>query len=278
MKTIYGPTALRVCVVFSLALCSRASLSQQQASLILPDAPGMTSAMDSDASSSSLGRPSVLMPEEAWVQAGGTATGQSAHEDKQTKRILGIIPNFRAVSANQHLPPQTVKDKFVTATQDSFDYSAIVLPVVIAGYSQLTNSTPEFGTGPTAYGRYLWHAAVDQTAENYMVEFFVPAAFHEDTRYYTLGSGGFVKRTEYSLSRVFITRSDSGKRTFNAGEVFGAGIAAGLSNLYYPAPERTAGNTIGKYGQSIGIDAATFLFKEYWPDINHHLFHHQDQD
>ena len=40
-------------------------------------------------------------------------------QDLQTKRILGLFPNFRAVSASQQLPPQGVHDKFVTVTQDS---------------------------------------------------------------------------------------------------------------------------------------------------------------
>ena len=44
----------------------------------------------------------------------------------QTKRILYIIPNFRAVSADQHLPPQTVQEKFKTATLDSVDYSSFI--------------------------------------------------------------------------------------------------------------------------------------------------------
>jgi hypothetical protein len=65
-------------------------------------------------------------------------------EGQQTKRILGIFPNFRAVSANVHLPPQTVREKFITATQDSFDYSSIFIPAIVAGYSQATNATPEF--------------------------------------------------------------------------------------------------------------------------------------
>lgn len=199
------------------------------------------------------------------------------HEDaQQTKRILGIIPNFRAVNAHVKLPPQSVKEKFVTASQDSFDYSAFILPAVLAGYSQLNSSTPEFGTGPVAYGRYYWHSLVDQTIENYSVEFIVPVIAREDTRYYTLGHGGFWKRTGYSLSRAVITRSDSGKSTFNAGEVIGAGMAAGISNLYYPSPERTFGNTAGKWGQNVGIDAATFMFKEFWPDINRKMFHSQE--
>lgn len=195
---------------------------------------------------------------------------------QQTKRILGIIPNFRAVSADQHLPPQTVKDKFITASQDTFDYSAIVVPVGLAGFDLARNATPEFGHGGVGYGRYFWHSLVDQTVENYMVEFVVPAATHEDTRYYTLGHGGFLKRTGYALSRTVITRSDSGKEVFNAGEVVGAGAGAGLSNLYYPSRERGLGNTGTQWGTSIGIDAATFVLKEFWPDINNALFHGKD--
>jgi hypothetical protein len=200
-----------------------------------------------------------------------TSTDQST--GKQTKRILGIVPNFRAVSANTKLPPMSVKDKFVTASEDSFDYSAVFIPLVLAGYNLERNSTPEFGHGGVGYGRYLWHSAVDQTSENYFVEFIGPALTHQDPRYYTLGSGGFFKRTGYALSRAVITRNDAGKEVFNSSEVFGAGASAGLSNLYYPSPERTFGNTADQWGLDVGIDAATFVFKEFWPDINQHLFH-----
>jgi hypothetical protein len=134
---------------------------------------------------------------------------------------------------------------------------------------------PEFHQGAAAYGRYFWHSYVDQTIENYSVEFIVPALTHEDPRYYTLGSGGFFKRTEYALSRAVITRTDSGNETFNISEIVGAGAASGISNLYYPASQRTLGNTMQRWGVNVGIDAATFAFKEFWPDINHTLFHGQ---
>jgi hypothetical protein len=194
-------------------------------------------------------------------------------DGKQTKRILGIIPNFRAVSANTKLPPMSVKDKFVTASEDSFDYSAVFLPLAIAGYDLERNATPEFGHGGVGYGRYLWHSAIDQTSENYFVEFIGPTVTHQDPRYYTLGSGGFLKRTGYALSRAVITRNDAGKEVFNSSEIIGAGAASGLSNLYYPSAERTFGNTADQWGLDVGIDAATFVFKEFWPDINQRLFH-----
>lgn len=195
------------------------------------------------------------------------------HTDGQQKRIFGVLPNFRAVNADQHLPPQSVKDKFITATQDSFDYSSIFVPLAVAGYDYGRNATPEFGTGGVAYGRYLWHSAVDQTVENYMVEFFVPVATHEDTRYYSLAHGGFLKRAGYSLSRAVVTRTDSGGSTFNFSEVVGAGAAAGISNLYYPSRERSFGNTGSQWGTSVAIDAASFFVKEFSPDISHALFH-----
>jgi len=200
-------------------------------------------------------------------------SGAVDERQPQTKRILGLIPNFRAVSTDEKLPPQTLKDKFMDATQDSFDYSSIFLPAAVAAYSMGTNATPEFHQGAAGYGRYFWHAAVDQTSENYWVEFIVPSLAHEDTRFYTMGRGGFVKRTEYALSRVVITRSDSGARVFNAGEVLGSGISAGMSNLYYPSAERSFGNTGKQWGLDVGVDAASFMFKEFWPDINHKLFH-----
>lgn len=202
------------------------------------------------------------------------AQDQGAGEQvPQTKRILGIMPNFRAVSSTSKLPPQTVKEKFVTATQDSFDYSAVFVPAMLAAYSLGINDTPEFGHGASGYGQYFWHSALDQTSENYMVEFVVPAIAHQDTRYYTLGRGGFLKRTVYSLSRTLITRSDSAKREFNISEVLGAGISSALSSTYYPASQRNFSTVGEEWGTDIGIDALSFTLKEFWPDINRALFH-----
>ena len=229
----------------------------------LPDAPG---------TSSSLTQQNTGAKDAQQHAAEGTAT----NDGQQTKRILGIIPNFRSVSADQKLPPMSVKEKFHEATQDSFDYSSIFLPAAVAGYDDARRATPEFGHGGIAYGRYLWHTAVDQTIENYTVEFIVPTITHQDPRYYTKGRGGFAKRTEYALTRVVITRSDYDREVFNTSEIGGALIGAGISNLYYPSPERSIGKTMGTFGTSIGIDAATFMFHEFWPDINKSLFHIKD--
>jgi hypothetical protein len=213
-------------------------------------------------------------------QQNGTAAAQSTPaaplEGKQTKRILGIVPNFRSVSANTKLPPMSVKDKFLGATEDSFDYSSFIFAGLLAGVSMAENSYPEFHQGAAGYGRYYWHTFADQTGENYMVEFILPAALHQDPRYYTLGHGGILKRTLYSFSRIAITRQDDGSSMFNFSEVVGAGAASGISSLYYPGRERDWTKVGQRWATNVGLDGATFVFKEFWPDINNKIFHQKD--
>jgi hypothetical protein len=261
-----------VALLMALAVCAATGLRAQQAAdyAQLRSGPAFS---DSTASSSS---DLSALPAAPDSQDAKAAPGPQDAKDEpapQTRRILGIIPNFRAISTDEKLPAQSVKEKFVTCTEDSFDYSSLFIPAALAFYSLETNATPEFGNGGLGYARYLWHSAVDQTSENYMVEFVVPAITHEDTRYYTLGRGGFFKRTGYALTRAVVTRSDSDKEVFNFSEVVGAGASAGLSTLYYPSRERSFGNTGKEWGIDVGIDAAAFVVKEFWPDINHRLFH-----
>ncbi len=191
----------------------------------------------------------------------------------QTSRILGVIPNFRSVSASTTLPSLTAAEKSKVGLQDSFDYSSFLFAGFQAGIGQATNSYPAFHHGSAAFGRYYWHVFADQTDENLWVESILPITFHEDSRYYTLGSGGFVKRTGYALSRLFVTKDDQGRETFNAAEILGASAAAGISSLYYPSQDRTWNKTRQRWTTNLVLDGATFVFKEFWPDLNRKLFH-----
>ena len=209
------------------------------------------------------------------ARPGKKPQGNSPAEGKQPKRILWVIPNYRAVSANTHLPPLPPKQKLWLATEDSFDYSSFLLAGIVAGISQAGHSTPEFRHGGAAYGRYYWHTFADQVVGNYWTEALLPIVTRQDPRYYTLGpSGGrFLHRTGYSLTRLLITRTDSGRRTFNFSEVVGNAAGAALSDLYYPRPERTWGKTGQKWLLQLGIDAFFDVAKEFWPDIDQRVFH-----
>jgi hypothetical protein len=104
----------------------------------------------------------------------------------------------------------------------------------------------------------------------------LPAALHQDSRYYTLGTGGFSKRLAYSFSRIAITRNDSGHEAFNASEMLGAGVAAVISGLYYPGPDSTFTKDYQRWITSLAIDGGTFVLKEFWPDLNGKIFHQRN--
>ena len=74
------------------------------------------------------------------------------------------------------------------------------------------------------------------------------------------------------MSREFITLGDDGREHFNTSELAGNAVAAGISNAYYPAADRSFGNTANKWGQQIALDAVFNVGKEFWPDVRKKLF------
>jgi hypothetical protein len=109
-----------------------------------------------------------------------------------------------------------------------------------------------------------------------MTEGLFPSILHEDPRYYRRGEGSIWLRTAYACSRLFVTPTDSGGRTFNYSEWSGNAAATAISNMYYP-DGRTAGANLEKLGMQIGLDGLANVLKEFWPDVKHRLFErHQD--
>ena len=192
---------------------------------------------------------------------------------QQTQRILGIMPNFSAVSANTKLPPLPAKEKFHLAARNSFDYSSFLLAGAQAGFAMNGKSYPEFGQGLVGYGRYYWHTLADTANENFMVSGTYPVLFHQDPRFYTMGHGGFRKRAFYAATRVLVTRQDSGSEMFNFSEIVGSGAAAGVSTLYYPKQYQTWTKVGQKWLTSDLIDCFNFWWKEWWPTANKYVFH-----
>lgn len=202
-----------------------------------------------------------------------SSTQARPYQNPLQKRILMILPNFRTVPSDVKLPPQTVKEKFVVASQDSFYYSTLVASAGAAGFHDMLDSYPEFGHGVSGYGQYFWRSGLDMVQENYMTEFVFPTLLHQDTRYYLLGHGGFWRRGIYAVSRTIITRNDAGNTVFNSSQVLGAGVASAISDFYYPSRVRTFGHTMQGFGINMGVDAVAFGAKEFGQDVERKWFH-----
>jgi len=214
----------------------------------------------------------------APIRAQEAAPAQAAvQQEPSDKRILGVLPNYRTASETGVYTPITAKQKFTIATKDSFDYPLVLLAGVIAGFGQLNYENASFGQGMAGYGMRLGTSYGDQAIGNMMAEAIFPSLLHEDPRYFRRGHGSKWSRTFYAASRVFVTRSDSGSWRFNYSEVLGNATAVAISNSYYP-DNRTVGANVAKLGQQIGIDAASQVLKEFWPDIKRKFFQqHRDE-
>ena len=228
-------------------------------------------------------------PEQSGTSSNGSATKQSEAksagqetapanqgappETQQPKRILGVMPNFRAVSAGALPPPPTPKQSFILATQNSFDYSSFIFVGITSLLAEGTDAHSQLGKGVAGFGRYYWRGFVDKTDGNYLVIFALPTVFHQDERYYAMGKGSIWKRGFYSASRIAITPDYHGHNSFNISELLGRGMAQGISVAYYPSGSRTAGALATKYAYAIGRDALTNVFREFWPDIATHVLH-----
>jgi hypothetical protein len=201
-----------------------------------------------------------------------------AHSQKDFGKthIFWLIPNYRADESGVEIKRLTPKQKLRVALDDSFDPSAFVVAGIFAGMAMAQRQYPHFGEGMAGFGKYYGGAFADQAIGNFMTEALLPIALHQDPRYFNKGKGGFWHRTAYAASREVITLGDDGHNHFNTSELAGNFVAAGISNAYYPAADRSFGNTVNKWGQQIALDTFFNVMKEFWPDIRHKMFHARD--
>jgi hypothetical protein len=246
----------------------------------LPDAPDAQASSSSAAQQNPSGQTTRQQDTEQREKESTTPAGTPAHElvkpPPQPKRILGLMPNYRAVSAGELPPPPTPKQSIKIATKNSFDYSSFAFVGITSLLAEGTEAHPQLGKGVPGFWGYYWRGFLDKTDGNYWVIFIMPTFLHQDERYYAKGQGPMLKRVVYAASRVLITPDYQGKNTFNASEIFGRGISQSIALTYYPSKDQAIGPFMQKYGYALGRDAITNTFREVFPDINQH-FHHRRQ-
>ncbi|HJZ50717.1 MAG TPA: hypothetical protein VJ228_00865 [Candidatus Acidoferrales bacterium] len=225
--------------------------------------------------------PAAKQPQPGQAQAGSSTKEQKNIQHEQETgtskdRLFWTMPNFLTMENTESIPPLTSGDKFKVVGRSLIDPSEFVLIGFVAGLGQASNSNPSYGQGAQGYGKRYATAYADNAIENFMASAVLPSLLHQDPRYYQLGHGGFLRRTGHALSRVVMTRSDSGRSQFNYSEVFGAGMAAAISTYsYHPESERGVGTVISVWGTQIGWDVGTYMLKEFWPDLRRK--HHRNQ-
>ncbi len=191
---------------------------------------------------------------------------KDAASEPEPKRVLWIIPNFRTSPSLAPYEPLTVREKLRIATLDSFDRGTVALGVLFAAEGQLTASSPSFGQGVRGYAHYFGTAYSDYVIGDYMTEAIFPIMLHQDPRYFRRGTGSTWSRLGYAAGQIFWTHGDTGRGQFNFSEIAGNSTAVAISMAYYPE-SRDVHDGISKLGSQLGVDMASNILKEFWPDL-----------
>ena len=176
--------------------------------------------------------------------------------------------------------PMTVSDKVKGGLKNSVSLFSMTGWLASAGYEQLTNGSPNYGTDAGAFGQRLGIGAIHGISNGvFSTSLFAPI-FHQDPRYYVMGPGHpFLKRLVYAASRSIISRTDSGRSIPNYALFAGNAGGAALTVIYYPAQNTTFSEVARAFGTSLVGSAFGFVVDEFLVDalVDLHLKKEQRQ-
>lgn len=173
-----------------------------------------------------------------------------------------------AEAAYLPLTPVQKLDIFLKSTYSPFTFLSAAFDASLA---HAEGDLRGYGGGMPGYGKRFGAMLADNEASVFFSKFFFPWIFKQDPRYFRMQEGPVAKRGLYAISRVVVTRTDSGGRAFNASRVLGRLVVKALSNSYYPPERRGVGATLRRTGNSLITDAGMSLAREFWPDIRDKL-------
>ncbi len=190
-------------------------------------------------------------------------------------RILGVLPDFQTVTDPlKKAPPLTRRQKWTLAWKETADPFNLFSAALGAGFSQAGNQTPRYGYGGQAYAKRFAAAIGDFATQNAFSAGVLASVLHQDPRYFRKGPESRIpSRVLYSISRIVITRQDSGRSAFNASGIFGMALGIGASNLYYPSASVRGSVMVGRLHTSLMGGVTGNLLSEFWPDLQRKFFH-----
>jgi hypothetical protein len=213
----------------------------------------------------------TALPDRSAQVPQGAKNSSQAQSEKESERIFGIVPAYSITDA-RNAPPLTSKEKFKLFVGGTLDPFPFAVYAVQAGVEHANDSYSGYGQGAAGYARRFGAALGDGTSARFFATYAFPSLLHQDPRYFRKGEGSGWSRVGYSVSRGFVTRSDSGKTQPNWSNVIGKFAGAGLSNLYYPPDDRGASLTLSRVAISLSYQMLGNLAIEFWPEIHRKVF------
>ena len=158
--------------------------------------------------------------------------------EEEHQRVLGVMPNFYVVYSRD-APPLNTRQKFHLAWRSSVDPIGTLIIGGVSGIQQATNSFSGYGQGAQGYAKRFGANYADNFIGTMIGGAILPSLLKQDPRYFWKGTGTVRSRVLYAIANAVVCKGDNGRRQFDYSRILGGLAAGGISNLYYPASDRS---------------------------------------
>jgi hypothetical protein len=197
------------------------------------------------------------------VTASQVEIAQAQLRQEETQRVLGIIPNFYVVY-DPNPAPLTTKQKFHLAWRSLVDPVTFLGVGAQAGFEQATNSFSGYGQGTEGYAKRYGAGYTDGFTNTLIGGAILSSWWKQDPRYFYKGTGTVRSRVLYAIAMSVVCKGDNGHWQGAYSAMVGGLAAGGISNLYYPAANRSGfGLTFENFGIGTGEGAIQNLIQEF---------------
>lgn len=221
------------------------------------------------------------LPDAPQPTLAASATFQIAsYQDSQKPSTSSSAPLRPAprlakyIGTDQQTVRLSAKEKLELSGWEQLQPYAFATQFMGAGWEQLINSNPQYGTDSGAFGERPGAAALLQNSRAVLSDGVMAAIFRQDPRYYRQGMRPVKQRVLHAIARVVIIRTDQGNYAPNYSQLLGNGVATTLTMTYYPAVSATWPKTAKGYGISLAQGALGNEIHEFTPALKRLVFHH----
>src|SRR6202047_4117677 len=188
----------------------------------------------------------------------GSASSEAQRQKSVPWKPLPDAPSFQP-------PTQAEKfQAFVDEARSPLILGAVGVNAGIMRETELEHFTP--GPQPSFADVYRV-ALIQKESSAFFGKYLYPSLLKQDPRYYPSTSESVMGRASYAVSRIFITRDDSGKRKLNTSYFLGVLTSVAIAIAYRPYWARSTSATFNNFGTTIGSDAGINVLHEFGPGI-----------
>jgi hypothetical protein len=171
--------------------------------------------------------------------------------------------------------PLTARQKFDVFVHSTYSPRTFANAAIdeAADWAEGNHLNREYETGFRGVGqRYGINLATNET-DVFFQRFLFPTLLKQDPRYFRNPDLPLFQRALYAMSRVLVTRTDSGGQTFNSSRILSIAAARVVANVYVPGERQGMGPLAGCVSFTLLRDAGMNLAHEFWPDLRRKFLH-----